>query len=147
MENTVYKIINGSIITPSKIIKEGQLVMINGKIVEIGTANIEIPHAHIIDAQEGYIAPGCIDMHVHGGNGHDFLDATPEVFYDIAKAHALHGTTTIYPTLAASELQLFWRAIRSCEQAMRCQKQGANILGLHLEGNSLLSNKSWLIGL
>ena len=135
MENTVYKIINGSIITPSKIIKEGQLVMINGKIVEIGTANIEIPHAHIIDAKEGYIAPGCIDMHVHGGNGHDFLDATPEVFYDIAKAHALHGTTTIYPTLAASELQLFWRAIRSCEQAMRCQKQGANILGLHLEGN------------
>lgn len=135
MEDAVYKIINGRVITPSGILKEGQVVIVNGKIAEVGKANRDIPQAQVLDAKDGYVAPGCIDMHVHGGDGHDFLEATPEAFYRIARAHALCGTTAMYPTLAAADEAVFERAFRTCEQVMQSPGRGASILGLHLEGN------------
>ena len=59
------------------------------------------------DAEGGYLLPGFVDIHVHGGGGADFMDATPEAFECAVKAHAHHGTTTIYPTaMTAPEEQL-----------------------------------------
>ena len=41
----------------------------------------------LFDGASRYLAPGFIDIHVHGGNGSDFLDATPEAFLTIADYH------------------------------------------------------------
>lgn len=77
-------------------------------------------------------------MHVHGAAGHDFSEATPEAFRAIARAHALRGTTALYPTIAADSGEVFRRAIRTCERVMtEPAGDGACILGLHLEGNYL----------
>lgn len=141
MNSRYLKIINGRIITPTRIISDGQLLIANGKIQEIGNKNIEVSEAEIIDAQGNYVAPGCIDTHLHGGNGHDFTEATPEAFYAIARAHALQGITTLYPTLAAAPIETFKKAIRTCEQVMDHPKSGARIMGLHLEGNYLSQSK------
>lgn len=137
MDNAYSKIINGRIVTPSSIYPHGQLILSGGKIQEITERNIELPGAEIIDAGGNYVVPGCIDTHVHGGNGHDFTEATPKAFYAITRAHAAHGTTALYPTLAAAPNEIFHQAIRTCEHVMSHPEQGARVMGLHLEGNYL----------
>lgn len=71
MESAFLKIINAKVLTPSGLLPNGQIIISDGKIVEITGQNREIPHAEIIDAKGYYVAPGCIDTHVHGGNGHE----------------------------------------------------------------------------
>lgn len=138
MMNTSYlKIVNGRILTPGGICHNHQLHIADGKITAITDKNTEINGAVVIDARNNYVSPGCIDMHVHGGDGHDFMEATPEAFYAITRAHAVHGTTSIYPTLAASPLATIKKAIRTCEQLAGQPGEGASVLGLHLEGNYL----------
>lgn len=137
MEQKRINIVNGKILTPSGIITGHRLVIENGKIAEITNRNEDIPGALRIDAQGLYVSPGCIDMHVHGADGHDFMEATPAAFYAIAHAHAIHGTTALYPTLAACSGKTIGSAIRTCEQIAGHSENGARIMGLHLEGNYL----------
>lgn len=137
MNTHFLKIVNGRILTPGGILHKGQLLISEGKIVEITDKNIEVADATILDAKGYYVSPGCIDTHVHGGDGHDFMEATPQAFYAITQAHAIHGTTAIYPTLAASPVETIKEAIRTCEQISGHPENGARIMGLHLEGNYL----------
>ena len=46
-----------------------------------------------VDGEGYYLAPGFVDLHVHGGGGSDFMDGTPEAFKAAAKSHMQHGTT------------------------------------------------------
>ncbi len=79
----------------------------------------------------GYIAPGFIDLHVHGGGGADFMDGDPEAVVAITTTHAAHGTTGLLATtLTAPEAELI-RAFRAVKAAPR---QGARVLGFHVEG-------------
>ena len=103
MELKRLKIFNGHILTPYRCIKNGVVVVENGKITSIGTQNIEVPNALEIDAKGCYIAPGFIDIHLHGGGGSDFMDGTVEAFLNIARLHAQHGTTAMFPTTLTSE--------------------------------------------
>lgn len=135
MANRYYQIRNGRIITPSGIVNNGTLLFAGGKIVEITDTPAEVPGAEILDAAGMYVAPGCIDTHVHGGAGHDFLETTPEAFVAIAEAHAAHGTTTLYPTLAVAPPEVFYRAFDVFEQVKSTSHNGACMPGLHLEGN------------
>lgn len=137
--NAWVKIVNGRVVTPGGILSQGQIIVTEGKIAEVTERNVELPaDAEVFDAEGCYVAPGCIDMHVHGAAGHDFSEATPEAFRAIARAHALQGTTALYPTIAADSVEVFRRAIRTCERVMtEPAGDGACILGLHLEGNYL----------
>src|ERR1700761_8821572 len=103
MSRMQLKIINGQIITPGGIIKGGSLLVEDGKIAEISSGNIDTPEATVIDAQGKYVSPGFIDIHVHGGGGHDFMDNTEEAFLGIAQLHARHGTTAMFPTTLSCE--------------------------------------------
>ncbi|WP_300646459.1 N-acetylglucosamine-6-phosphate deacetylase [uncultured Rikenella sp.] len=135
----MWKIVNGRVVTPGGILPQGQVVVAEGRIAEVTERNVELPAgAEVFDAEGCYVAPGCIDAHVHGAAGHDFSEATPEAFRAIARAHALHGTTALYPTIAADAVEVFRRSIRTCEQVMaKPDGGGACIMGLHLEGNYL----------
>lgn len=137
MTSKLLQIINCEILTPGGILHNGCIRVANGKIAEISNRNRASADILTIDAKGQYAAPGCIDFHVHGGGGHDFMEGTPDAFYAIAKAHAQYGTTAIYPTLAASSPETICKAIQTCEQVMQRPGQGARIMGLHLEGNYL----------
>ena len=52
----------------------------------------------IVDLGGGYLVPGFVDLHVHGGDGADFMDGTEEAFRTVCRAHARHGTTSLLPT-------------------------------------------------
>lgn len=128
------KIYNGTVLTPQRTIKDGCVIIANGIIEEVSDRNIEVPGAIAIDARGKYIAPGFIDMHVHGGGGHDFMDNTLEAFLQIAAIHAQYGTTAMMPTTLSCDKQDLLDTLSIYEQACKQNHQGAAFEGLHIEG-------------
>lgn len=128
------KIINGLIITPYRIIKNGTLLINGNKIESVSEMDIEAPDYQVIDAKGNYVSPGFIDIHIHGGGGHDFMDATEEAYLKIAEIHATYGTTAMAPTtLTCSKADLL-KAIALYKSADIKNTSGAQFIGLHLEG-------------
>ncbi|MFZ4102537.1 MAG: N-acetylglucosamine-6-phosphate deacetylase [Sphingobacterium thalpophilum] len=132
MENKL-KIYNGKILTPYRIIS-GTVVVVDGKIKEVAEGNIDVSGAVEIDAKGKYISPGFIDIHVHGGGGHDFMDGSEEAFLKIAETHAKYGTTGLMPTTLTSELDELYNTLDLYKKADKKNTKGAQFLGMHLEG-------------
>ncbi|MCF3109868.1 N-acetylglucosamine-6-phosphate deacetylase [Niabella sp. CC-SYL272] len=128
------KIINARILTPQRVIKEGILIAKAGRIVYVGEQNQEVAGALEMDAEGLFLAPGFIDLHVHGGGGHDFMDGTVDAFLKIAETHARYGTTALYPTTLTSEKQYLLDTLDAFESAQQRNTRGAQLLGMHLEG-------------
>jgi len=133
-KNKRLKIFNGRIITPYRLIENGTVLIDEGKLVSVCTGDIDFPGARVIDAQNNYISPGFIDIHTHGGGGYDFMDGTVEAFLGAAKMHALHGTTALVPTTLTSEIDDLFNTFSVYKQAKEENREGAQFLGLHLEG-------------
>lgn len=128
------KIINARAITPQRIINDCCLIIIDGKISDIDTGNIDVPNANVIDAQGHYVAPGFIDLHIHGGGGHDFMDNTVEAYLAIAACHARFGTTAMCPTTLTAEKEDLLKTLEVYNRANEQNDRGAQFIGLHLEG-------------
>lgn len=128
------KITNGTVLSPFRAIKNGTVVVEEGKILGVHEGNVEVPDAEEIDAQGLYIAPGFIDIHVHGGGGFDFMDGTEEAFLKIAQLHAQYGTTALVPTTLTAEKEDLLQTLDVYENANRLNTGGAAFLGIHLEG-------------
>jgi N-acetylglucosamine-6-phosphate deacetylase len=134
MNDQQLKIFNGNIITPYKIIHGGTILVTNGVITAVSEKNIEGNDAVEIDAKGKYIAPGFIDIHVHGGGGYDFMDCTEEAFLKIAETHARYGTTAMLPTTLSSSKEELTEALILYEKVNTKNINGAQFLGMHLEG-------------
>ena len=128
------KIINGRIITPQRIIENGSLLISNGIITEINDQEISSEADITIDAEENFIAPGFIDIHVHGGGGSDFMDGTIEDFLTIAETHLRYGTTALVPTTLTSERENLLHSFDIYRKASKENVKGAQFLGMHIEG-------------
>ncbi len=128
------KIVNGKIITPDKIIDGGSILVTGNTITAVSEKNIEAEGAIEMDARGKYISPGFIDIHVHGGGGHDFMDSTETAFLKIAETHAKFGTTSMLPTTLTSTKEEMLQTLEVYEDANRNNINGAQFLGMHLEG-------------
>lgn len=132
MKNLLIK--NAAVVFPDSIKHSCNVLTLNGKISDCDFRG-ELPeNTEIINAGGNYLLPGFIDIHIHGGGGADFMDATPEAFETAVKAHLRHGTTTLVPTaMSASEKDLtaFLKAFKSFRKN---SKYGALTPGVHLEG-------------
>jgi len=129
-----WQILHGRLLMPDHIIPDGSVWVENGRIVAVHTGEVRWPGADTYDARGCYVSPGFIDIHVHGGGGHDFMDGTPEAFHSIARLHARHGTTSMLPTTLTADTQGILDTIDAYEAASRQPTGGARFLGLHLEG-------------
>lgn len=132
MGKQLYQLTNGRILTPEGWKKGGSVVVEGNRIAEVSDGEGLIEGATLIDAHGGNIVPGGIDLHIHGGGGRDFQEGTLDAFRTAIKAHMLHGTTSIYPTLSSSSLKMIMRAVHTTEQLM--SEPDTPVLGLHLEG-------------
>ncbi len=138
------QIINGQILTPQGWMKDGSVLISDGKILEVTNSDMAIIGADIVDAKGMYIVPGFISMHAHGGGGHDFTEATPEAFKAAVLAHLKHGATTVVPTLSSTTFDVIGQAVKTCEELM--QEPGSVIAGLHIEGpymNRKMGGTQW----
>jgi N-acetylglucosamine-6-phosphate deacetylase len=135
------KIFNGKIITPYRIIPNGTVLVKDGVIVEVAAGDITVEGVKEIDAKGQFIAPGFIDLHVHGGGGHDFMDGSETAFLEIAKTHARYGTTSMLPTTLTSEHEDLMQTIELYQVADKKNTLGAQFLGLHLEGPYFAMNQ------
>jgi N-acetylglucosamine-6-phosphate deacetylase len=134
MNKEYLKIYNGQIITPYRVISQGTVVIKGDTITEVKEGIIEVPDAIEIDAGGKYIAPGFIDLHVHGGGGDDFMDVSETAFLNIAETHSRYGTTAMTPTTLTSEKEGLLHTLQLYESATKRNKNGAQFLGMHLEG-------------
>jgi len=123
---------NGDVILEGRIAKNTDVLVRNGKIVDIGHINSDVPDK-IIDCAGAYIAPGYIDIHVHGGAGGRFTGDTAEI-RKILDAHTKHGTTTMYPTLSTAPLAEMLEAIGMVSDYAAKEQAYCNLAGIHLEG-------------
>lgn len=135
------KIFNGKIISPSGIFKEGTILVESNKIIFVGQSNVDFPGANEINAKGNYISPGFIDIHVHGGGGHDFMDATEEAFLKIAETHAQYGTTSMLPTTLTGSKKQMTDLLAVYEKVKSKNTTGSQFLGVHLEGPYLAMNQ------
>ncbi|HAN94140.1 MAG TPA: N-acetylglucosamine-6-phosphate deacetylase [Firmicutes bacterium] len=133
-------ITNGTVVT-DKLIENGTVVTIGDRIMlvageEEGRRILEAASPHvfrIIDAQGGYIAPGLIDVHMHGAGGSELMDGTEEALETMARFLARSGTVAFLPsTVTAAEDKT--RAVCELVAGFEDLEDGAEVLGIHLEG-------------
>jgi len=135
------KIINAKIIMPSQIISNGSILVKDGKIALISEEMIEGDNLPVINAAGNYVSPGFIDIHVHGGDGHDFMDNTLEAFLEISRLHARYGTTSITPTTLSCEKDALIKTLKLYEEADKLNNNGAQFIGMHIEGPYFAMNQ------
>ena len=129
------QIINGKILTPQGWLKDGSVILRDSKILEVTNCDLAIIGAEIIDAKGMCVVPRGVEMHFHGGGGRDFQEGTEEAFRTAVEAHAVHGATSVFPTLSSSTIPMIEKDVETCEKMM--QEKDSPILGLHLEGHYL----------
>jgi N-acetylglucosamine-6-phosphate deacetylase len=118
---------------------QGWVLVENDLINRIGQGVPPEGHERV-DAEGLYLAPGFIDLHVHGGRGWDFLNATPDAFLTAAEFHLSGGTTSICPTAATATYDAFDSFLDVWEIAKSRSK--ARLLPVHLEGPHLAPSKA-----
>jgi N-acetylglucosamine-6-phosphate deacetylase len=129
------QIVNGRIITPFRILTNRYLLLEGGTIRTIGDDSKIDPALPTIDALGNWIAPGFIDLHLHGGGGYDFSDNTEKAITQPAITHARYGTTSMAPTTLACDFGNLKKLVSLYDSvATESCFKGANLLGLHLEG-------------
>ena len=130
---------NARLILPDRIADRAWLQIADEVIQVVGEGAPPDVHDRV-DANGCYLAPGFIDLHVHGGGGSDFLDATAEAFLTAADFHLFGGTTAICPTAATTTYDHFESFLSAWESAKKsCQ---ARLLPVHLEGPHLARAKA-----
>lgn len=132
MTDTYFWLGGGKTVLPDSVIVDGSLLVKDGKIVAVNEPCP--PGVPRLDVKGGYILPGFIDLHVHGGGGADFMDATPQSVKQVARAHAKHGTTALLATSMTCENDVLEKMIASYLVAEEEGTGGAALLGIHLEG-------------
>jgi N-acetylglucosamine-6-phosphate deacetylase len=118
---------NARLILPDGIRDDLEVVVEDGKIAEIRARS----SAEAIDLRGNYLAPGFIDLHIHGALGRDTMEATPEAFRTICDYHASGGTTSLLLTTVTAPLAEIVKVLQAVRAARRNAKQ---IAGVHVEG-------------
>ena len=128
--------INGKIVLPDGVVCDNHLVFDeeSGKIC--GLADKLPADASVIDAKGNYIAPGLVDIHIHGYLGEDTSDAKPEGIRKMAYGVAENGVTAFLPTTMTVEKEQIVAALNAVRSLKEESKSwdGAEILGVHAEG-------------
>lgn len=142
----------GSVVTPEGLIEDGAVVIYKGRIVYVGQAD-ELPSTLTeaggnetfstsalpqMDAAGRVIAPGYIDVHVHGGGKADTMNATTLAIATMTRVHAAHGTAVLLPTTMTGTHEQIVAAAKVVKQAITASAgpewNGARVLGMHMEG-------------
>ena len=126
-------LIGGNFIHANVVVKEGKI-----HAIQMNDCNSDgLPE---LDAQGQRVVPGFLDIHTHGGSGVDVNAATTQDLKTISRFFASQGTTGwLASVLTDSEEQTLW-CIEQINQAMEQEPDGAQLMGIHLEGPFLCAD-------
>ncbi len=133
---------NGRIILKDRIVDSS--VLLFSDVIEGIVSEDKIPEgAEIIDACGGYVAPGLIDLHIHGYLGCDVCDAKEESIRTIAGGLLANGVTGFLPTTMTVDMRVIRGALEVCRALKEESKcwEGSQILGCHAEGPFISESK------
>jgi N-acetylglucosamine-6-phosphate deacetylase len=140
-----FRVINAQLLTPTGMIDKGWMRIKDGIIEEIGNPeDANQPHLLALesfDAHGGWILPGFIDVHVHGGFGHDFMDADEDGLSAITKFHASHGTTSLLATTLTASREELTAVLARVSAFMSTAMPYSQVIGVHFEGPFI--NEKW----
>lgn len=134
------------IVTEKGIVPEGIIDIEDGKIADVREGDclscMSGGEAFVMVDGKGMCAvSGFVDIHLHGGGGVEFMNASWQEIRKGCMAHARHGTTTLLPTTLAAGKELTKRMIREVRMASR-YTDGCTVAGVHLEGPFLSPKQS-----
>jgi N-acetylglucosamine-6-phosphate deacetylase len=124
---------NATLVLPHGVQPNATLRTENGRIAAIGEA-VRSDGAEVVDLGGLYLAPGFVDLHVHGGDGADFMDGTADAFRSVCRCHARHGTTSLTPTSTVARMDQYTRFLDLCGELYGEVPGGARIVGSHFYG-------------
>lgn len=129
-------VFRGRLVLPDRVIDEGAILCRNGRIEKILRGTRVPREAQVVEASSGWIAPGFVDLHVHGGGGADYMDGTVDAVQTAGLTHLRHGTTTVFPTTTTGSAAQIQRMLDACIEvrARWTATGGARIAGVHLYG-------------
>ncbi len=130
---------NGKFIVPNEagdfVIRQEGVLLCDGENIKGFVAEGKIPeNAEVIDAQGNYVAPGFLNVHIHGCAGADTMDGTEEALARMARLQAQTGVTGFLPTTMTCRWHEVEDALATVMEAMESQPMGARVLGAHMEG-------------
>lgn len=128
-----YLITNAQLVLENSV-EKGWISVLDGKISGIGQGEYQGDFCgEMINSEGSFLSPGFIDLHVHGGNGCDFMDADSDAFEKIAQYHSSNGVTSMLATTLAGDTHETERVLKTfCETHDKIDC--CNLLGVHLEG-------------
>ena len=130
---------NGKFIVPNEagdfVVRQEGVLLCDGENIKGFVAEGDIPeNAEVIDAQGNYVAPGFLNVHIHGCAGADTMDGTDEALARMARLQAQTGVTGFLPTTMTCRWHEVEDALATVMEAMERQPIGARVLGAHMEG-------------
>ena len=140
---------DGQIILESGIVSDACVICREGLIKYIGPLPSELPSdVEFVSLNGGYLAPGMVDIHVHGGRGHDFMDGSERAIKAASNAHLHHGVTSLFPTCTTGTHRQIMQMLEATKSVMM-QADEANIdidlpriHGVHLYGPYFAEEKA-----
>ncbi len=134
---------NARLILPDGI-ERGSASVREGRISQI-KRGLEAPRGSSLgsslDLRGGYLAPGFIDLHIHGGIGRDTMEATAEAFRTITEFHLRGGTTSIALTTVTAAEEEILRVLEAVKPLKDQSLGGSRIIGVHVEGPFISKEK------
>ncbi|MGH9522191.1 MAG: N-acetylglucosamine-6-phosphate deacetylase [Terriglobales bacterium] len=133
-----------AVITTHRVLENGRILIEDGRIARVGTRDeIEAPaDVRTFDFPDAVLAPGFVDIHIHGGAGFDVMHASADELAELEKFLASKGVTSYFPTTVTASLDATYVSLEALAAAIetadaRASRDGelrAQPLGIHLEG-------------
>ena len=122
------------VVTPSGVVADGEVRIVDGRIASVGPAPAVRPvlprgQEERVDLGGSWVVPGFLDVHMHGGGGHDVARSAVDMAAAV-RFHRGHGTTRTLVSLMAQPVD------QLCEQLGWVADLSAtgSVVGAHLEG-------------
>ena len=134
-------IFNAKLILEDEVV-EDKILLYSDKIIDILDDLVlsDSDDIALIDAKGQYVSAGFIDLHIHGSGGVDVMDATSEALDTLCAILPQTGTTSFLATTMTMSPSAIDKALHNI-QTHACHVEGAEILGVHLEGPFINTNK------
>ncbi len=128
--------------TPTDAVEHPLVLVEQGRVLEIsaGSGRQAPAGISVSDFGDGVMAPGYIDLHIHGSAGYDVMDDNAEALPAIEQLLARHGVTSYFPTTVSAPMNATLRALERLADAIENREQNDDVkgrslpLGIHLEG-------------